>query len=66
MQKSFKFFSILILVSVLLSACGAAPAPLPSANLAKSSLARDMNPSVNQSDLANSREWEQYVRHQSL
>ena len=48
MQKSFKFFSILILVSMVLSACG----PTPSANLAKSSLTRDMNPNVPQTDLS--------------
>ncbi|MGA7195089.1 MAG: serpin family protein [Anaerolineales bacterium] len=49
MQKSFKFLSILILASMFLSACGAAP----SANLAKSSLARDTNPSVPATDLSN-------------
>ncbi len=48
MQKSFKFFSILVLVSMILSACGAAP----SASLAKSSLARDTNPNVPQTDLS--------------
>ena len=48
MQKSFKFFSILILVSMLLSACGSAP----SASLAKSSVQRDTNPNVPQSDVA--------------
>jgi serpin B len=47
MQKSFKYFSILILVSILLSACGSAP----SANLAKSSVQRDMNPNIPASDL---------------
>jgi serpin B len=52
MQKGFEFFSILILVSIVLSACGAAPAPLPSANLAKSSFQRDANPSVPQTDLS--------------
>ena len=49
MQKSFKFLSILILASMFLSACGTAP----SANLAKSSLARDTNPSVPATDLSN-------------
>lgn len=48
MQKSFKFFSILILVSIFISACGSAP----SAVVAKSSLARDTNPSIPQNDLA--------------
>ena len=62
MQKGFEFFSILILASIVLSACG----PTPSANLAKSSLTRDTNPSVPQSDLCNSRERKQHFRHQSL
>ncbi len=48
MHKSFKFFSIPILISMFLSACGVTP----SANLAKSSLARDTNPSVPLGDLA--------------
>jgi len=48
MQKSFKFFSTLILVSMFISACGSAP----SANMARSSLQRDLNPSVPHSDLA--------------
>jgi len=48
MQNSFKAFSILILVSMLLAACGSAP----SANLTKSSLARDMNPNIPQTDLS--------------
>jgi serpin B len=48
MQKSFKFFSIPILISMFLSACGVTP----SANLAKSTLARDTSPSVPPSDLA--------------
>ena len=52
MQKGFELFSILILVSIVLSACGGAPAPLPSANLAKSSLTRDTNPNIQQSDLS--------------
>jgi serpin B len=54
MQKNFKFFSILILVSTLLSACGSAPSvsePTPSASLAKSTLQRDANPSASSSDL---------------
>ena len=50
MQKSLKFFSIPILVSMLLSACSAAP--VPSASLAKSSLPRDTNPNVPQTDLS--------------
>ena len=48
MKKSFKFFSIPILISLFLSACGVAP----SANLTKSSLARDTNPIVQQADLS--------------
>ncbi|MFZ1043137.1 MAG: serpin family protein [Anaerolineales bacterium] len=56
MQKSLKFFSIPILAAVLLSACSAAPVPYatpgPSASLAKSSLARDTNPNVPQTDLS--------------
>ena len=56
MQKSFKFFSIPILISMLLSACGTAPVPyatpMPSASLAKSSLARDTNPNISQTDLS--------------
>ena len=55
MQKSFKFFSIPILISMFLSACGTAPVPyatpVPSARPAKSSLARDTNPNIPQSDL---------------
>ena len=56
MQKSFKFFSIPIFISMLLSACGTAPVPyatpMPSANPAKSSLARDTNPNIPQTDLS--------------
>ncbi len=52
MQTKFKFFSILILVSLLLSACGGAPAPLPSASVAKSSVVRDLNPKAPKTDLA--------------
>src|ERR1700690_2265803 len=48
MQKGFEFFSILILISIVLSACG----PTPSANLAKSSLARDTNPNVSPTALS--------------
>ncbi|HEY9151997.1 MAG TPA: serpin family protein [Anaerolineales bacterium] len=48
MQKSFRFFSILILVSMILSACGTTP----SASVTKSSIQRDTNPNVPQSDLA--------------
>ena len=50
MQKSLKFFSIPILAAVLLSACSAAPVPF--ASLAKSTLARDTNPNVPQTDLS--------------
>jgi serpin B len=52
MQKASKFFSILMLAAILLSACGISPAPLPSASLAKSSLQRDLNPNVPQKDAA--------------
>ncbi len=48
MQKNFKFFSILILASMLLAACGTAL----SASLAKSSVQRDTNPNVPQSNVA--------------
>jgi|SRR5271157_57023 len=48
MQKSLKFFSIPILISMFLSACGTTP----SASLAKSSLARDTNPNIPQADLS--------------
>ena len=48
MQKSFKFFSIPILISMFLSACGTTP----SASLAKSSLAHDTNPNVSPTDLS--------------
>ena len=47
MKKIFRFFSIMILVSMVLSACGA----MPSANVAKSSVARELNPNVPQDDL---------------
>ncbi len=50
MQKSLKFFSIPILAAVLLSACSAAPVPF--ASLAKSTLTRDTNPNVPQTDLS--------------
>jgi len=50
MQKSFKFFSIPILISMFLSACGTAS--VSSASPAKSSLARDTNPNIPQTDLS--------------
>ncbi|HUI89892.1 MAG TPA: serpin family protein [Anaerolineales bacterium] len=48
MQKNLKVLSALIMIAMFLSACGS----VPSANLAKSSIPRDLNPNVSQDDLA--------------
>jgi serpin B len=51
MQKYLKFFPAFIILPMLFSACGALPGPAPSANLAKSSVQRETQPNVSQSDL---------------
>jgi len=51
MQKNLKFFPVLIILPMLFSACGTVPGSVPSANLAKSSVQRETQPNVSQSDL---------------